>query len=54
MIELRRLCIDNVERFSEESVLEKFGVLARCGKRMSASDNGWGMSIDENKFLDMR
>lgn len=42
-IEERRLWIDNVERRSDESVLDKFGVLDKWGKIISASVNGWDM-----------
>jgi hypothetical protein len=51
MIDVRRLCIDSVERLSDDNVLEKFGLLARCGKRMSASDNGWVISKDGDVWM---
>lgn len=35
VMELSRLVMDNAERLSEDSVLEKFGVFDRCGKMMS-------------------
>ena len=40
IIEVRRLCVDRVERRSDESVLERLGVFERWGKMMSAADKG--------------
>jgi hypothetical protein len=45
MIEEKRLWIERVERRSDESVPERFGVFERCGKRMSASDKGLDILI---------
>lgn len=40
MIEASRLCVESVERRNNERVLDKFGVLERCGNIISASVNG--------------
>jgi hypothetical protein len=39
-IEARRFCVDSVERRREERVLDRFGVLERCGNMISASFRG--------------
>jgi hypothetical protein len=50
MMEVRRLCVERVERRREERVLERFGVLERCGKMMSASDKGLNILLQLFQF----